>query len=297
MAEFWRQVRAVAGSAAALALGVLLLVQASNVLLLVFGGVLFAIFLRGISDWISQKTRLPARWALALVLLVLIGLLALGFWLGGVRLAAELGELGDRLPKAVQEARRQIGKYEWASQFLDRAPSVSDLMPRRRDVLSQVTGAVSSTLGVLTDAVVLLFLGLFFAIEPRPYLDGLVRLVPPMRRPRTKEVLGAIGETLRSWLLGKMLSMLLVGVLTALGLFLLGVPLALVMGVLAALLTFIPNLGPILSAVPAALLALGQGPMRLLYVLLLYLAIQTVESYVLTPLVQRRTISLLPGSP
>jgi predicted PurR-regulated permease PerM len=86
-----------------------------------------------------------------------------------------------------------------------------------------------------------------------------------------------------------------IGVLTALGLWLLGVELALTLGLLAALLTFIPNLGPVLALVPAVLLALMHSPTRALYVTLLYLAIQTVESYVLTPLVQRRTVSLSPA--
>ena len=89
--------------------------------------------------------------------------------------------------------------------------------------------------------------------------------------------------------------MIIIGVLTAVGLWLLGVPLALTLGLLAALLTFIPNIGPILAVVPAALLALLQSPTRALYVVLLYLGIQTVESYLLTPLMQKRTVSLPPA--
>lgn len=89
--------------------------------------------------------------------------------------------------------------------------------------------------------------------------------------------------------------MIVIGVLTAIGLWLLGVPMAVTLALIAALLTFIPNIGPILAVVPAALLALLQSPMQVVYVCLLYFGIQTFESYLLTPLVQRRTVSLPPA--
>ena len=108
-------------------------------------------------------------------------------------------------------------------------------------------------------------------------------------RGSLREVLAAVGSTLRWWLWGKLLGMLVIGVLTTLGLWRLGVPLALTLGLLAALLTFIPNIGPILAVIPAALL---DSPAKALYVLGLYLPIQTVESYLITPLVQRLTISM-----
>lgn len=89
--------------------------------------------------------------------------------------------------------------------------------------------------------------------------------------------------------------MILIGSLTTAGLWLLDVPLALTFGVLSALFTFIPNIGPPLAILPAILLALTLSPTRALYVLLLYLVIQTVESYLLTPLLQQRVVSLPPA--
>jgi predicted PurR-regulated permease PerM len=97
---------------------------------------------------------------------------------------------------------------------------------------------------------------LLFAISPDTYLKGLVRLVPPESRTRTTEVLHSIGTALKAWLLAKIVAMLAVGVLTAAGLWLLGIELALSLAILAAFLTFIPNIGPILALVPAALLAM-----------------------------------------
>jgi predicted PurR-regulated permease PerM len=142
---------------------------------------------------------------------------------------------------------------------------------------------------------VILFIGLYVAAQPGLYKNGFVRLMPLEKRNRAHEVLSAVGMTLRWWLIGKMMSMLVVGILTSLGLWLLGMPLALTLGTIAALLTFIPNIGPVLSAVPAVLLALLEGPTQVLYVLLLYLVIQTVESYFITPLIQKRMVALPPA--
>ena len=121
-------------------------------------------------------------------------------------------------------------------------------------------------------------------------------LSPAVRaRRRVDRVLYEVVGVLRWWLVGKMLSMAVVGVLTTMGLSLLGVPLALTFGLIAALLTFVPNFGPILSVVPPAVLALADDPRRATYVIGLYLAIQTVESYAITPLIQRRTVSMPPA--
>ena len=168
-------------------------------------------------------------------------------------------------------------------------------MSGRADVLARVTGIFSTTLGIFADFIIILFIGLYLAIEPGLYTRGVIRLAPASRRERARAVIDEVGNTLRWWLIGKAASMLVIGVLTAFGLWLLDVPLALTLGLLAAILTFIPNIGPILSVVPAALLALLHSPTRALYVILLYLGIQTIESYLLTPMVQRRTVQLPPA--
>jgi predicted PurR-regulated permease PerM len=118
--------------------------------------------------------------------------------------------------------------------------------------------------------------------------------VPIAKRTRTRAVLDAIGHALRWWLIGRVFSMAVVAAGTALGLYLLGVPLAITLGLIAGLLDFVPTIGPILATVPAALVALLQSPLQVLYVVLLYVAVQLVEGYLLTPLVQRYTIALPP---
>jgi predicted PurR-regulated permease PerM len=97
------------------------------------------------------------------------------------------------------------------------------------------------------------------------------------------------------WLVGRMFAMLMVGGITTLGLWLLHVPLALALGLLAALGELVPNIGPLLAFVPAILLAFTDSPSHALAVGGLYLAVQGFESYVLTPLVEKRAVSLPPA--
>jgi predicted PurR-regulated permease PerM len=156
-------------------------------------------------------------------------------------------------------------------------------------------GASSTALGGFGSLVVILFVGLFAAFEPALYRRGLLRLLPPGRRARAGEILSLMAHTLRMWMLGKMASMALVGIATWVGLALLGIPLAVVLSLLAAVLAFIPNLGPILSVIPAILLALLQGSTTALWVAGLYVGIQAVESYILTPLLQKNLVSLPPA--
>jgi predicted PurR-regulated permease PerM len=144
-------------------------------------------------------------------------------------------------------------------------------------------------------SVVVLFLGLYFAAEPRLYLKGMLKLVPKSAEQRGGEVLCRTGEQLRHWLFGKLSLMAFVGISTSIGLWWLNMPLILSLATLAALLDFIPNIGPIISAVPALLIAFTKGPVTALEILVLYVAVQVIESYILQPLVQKRAVSLPPS--
>lgn len=117
--------------------------------------------------------------------------------------------------------------------------------------------------------VVVLFVGFYLAASPHLYINGFLKLLPSNKRARAREVLFTIGETLQRWLLGRPILMVTNGILTAIGLALLGVPLAVPLGIIAGLLNFIPNLGPIIAGVPAVLIAFVQSPDLALYVLLI----------------------------
>jgi len=158
-----------------------------------------------------------------------------------------------------------------------------------------LSGAIGTVTGVVTGLVLILFLGLFLAFRPNLYLKGLFRLIPPEYRGRAHEVLAELYHVLRRWLVGRIFSMVATGILTGLGLWFLGVPIALSLGVLAGALEFIPYLGPVFSAIPAILYASAHGSVSVWAVLGLFAIVQLVESYVLTPLVQHRAISILPA--
>ena len=162
------------------------------------------------------------------------------------------------------------------------------------NVAGRASTAASKLMDAIVGAAIILFSGLYLAAAPSPYQRGLLRLVPMAARRRTAEVMFAVGYTLRWWLLGQLLSMTVVGVLMGVGLAVLGVPLAFALGVLAGLFEFVPTIGPVIGLVPALLLALAEDPRTALYVLILYGIVQTVESYLLTPLVQERVLALPP---
>ena len=161
--------------------------------------------------------------------------------------------------------------------------------------VSSVMQLLSRTLRALSYAFVVIVVGLYLAYEPRPYFDGAVRLAPKPRRARIREVLHAIGHALRWWLGGRLMSMAVVGILTAIGLMILGVPLAFLLAVIAGVLSFIPFLGPIFGFIPAALIALTQDPALVPQVGLVFIIVQLLESHAITPIIQRRATSLLPA--
>jgi predicted PurR-regulated permease PerM len=138
-------------------------------------------------------------------------------------------------------------------------------------------------------------IGVYLAADPDLYLRGVGHLVPVRHRQVTRELLEAIGHTLRWWIVGQLVTMTTVGLLTYIGLSLLHVPLALILGLVAFLLTFIPFIGAITAAIPVILVAFSQGATTGLYALAVYAGIEMFEGYVLSPLVQRHSVSLPPA--
>jgi predicted PurR-regulated permease PerM len=267
---------------------------AFDLLLLVFAGVLLAIFLRTLAIWISGLTRLKVGWSLTIVLLLLLGGAALTSVLFAPRLAEETQQLTEKLPEAVTQLTDWLRGYSWGRWLLNEMPD-GPAGEGSGQVVERATGAASKLFHGIVAFAIVLFVGIYLAAEPEPYQRGLLRLFPIARRQRAGEVMFATGYTLRWWLFGQILAMLIVGLTMGIGLSIIGVPLAFALGVLAGLLEFIPTLGPPIAVVPAILLALVDDPQKALYVLILYSIVQTLEGYLLTPLVQRSAVSLPPA--
>lgn len=267
---------------------------AFDVLLLVLAALLIALPLRAGAGWLSHRTRWPEGVALVLVTLVVVGVLGGMIWFLSVQIGDQVSKLIDQAPAALRQFQARVSGTRLGQRLSELAISPQKLLGGS-GWLSRASGVLSSTLGVLADGYVVIFLALFIAVQPKLYREGILLLLPKTGRRRGGQVLDQLNHTLVNWLLGTLFSMTVVGVLSGLGLWALGVPLAGALALFAALITFIPNIGPLLAMIPAVLLALSQGSQQALYVFLLYIGIQTVESNLLTPLVQRRLISMPPA--
>lgn len=265
-----------------------------DALLLMFIGVLIAVFLHGLAKLVSARTPLTASWSLGVVGLALVGVLAGTAVLLGPRISEQYNELVQTLPQSVHQLKEGLQETPWGEYVLNEAQSSENGLRTGGNVFSRLTGMASQALGAFTNAILILFAAIFFAASPSLYKKGIVLLIPEGRAERVSEALDASGNALWKWLMGRLIAMLFVGVFTTIGLLLLGVPLALVLGLVAGILDFVPFIGPIAAAVPGILLALTIGPTKALYAALVYFVVQQLEGNLLTPLVQRYEVSLPP---
>lgn len=281
---------------AAVVLTLYVVFQFVRVLLTVFAGILLAVFLSGLTSQPQEHLSLPRPVALSMVLVALSGLLV-GLWmLVGPDISEQVTALAALLPDAAERLgtrlRSAAGRYEWAGEYL----SPSELIPPVSSVLGGVTNVFRGTLDLVVNAFIILFIGIYGAAAPQHYVDSVVLLVPSTRRARARDVIHAIARALRWWVAGRFVMMTIVGVLTALGLGIAGIPSPMALGLVAALFSFIPYLGPVLSVVPAVLVASTLSLTKVLYVLLVYGTVQILESYLITPLVQERAVHILPAA-
>ncbi len=268
-----------------------------DVLLLIFSAALLAVFLRGLALPVAHRLRINEIFAVLLISILLVAVLAGAVTMLAPSIADQAQVLRSELPKSAQQAGAFLSQYTWGRTLIERLPSANSMMEQidASSILTGVGGVFTSTMGLVGNLFIGLLIAVYLAVEPRLYADGFIRLFAKSKRERVHEVLDAVAETLRWWLIGKAGSMLFIGILTWVGLSILGVPLALTLGLIAALLSFIPNFGPIIAVLPALLVAFVDSPIKAAYVAGLYLAIQMVESYLVTPYIERETVSLPPA--
>ena len=265
-----------------------------TVLLLIFAGILLAVMLHSAASWLEKRLRIRRRWALPLVVMAVAAILGLGVWLRGPAIAAQIDQLQERLPLAAKSFVESVGAKDWGRWLVAHGFGPEHL-PRAIDMLPRLTGALSTTLGFLAGLVIIIFLGITIAAEPQTYRRGVEHLFPPSLRSDAACVMEDLGRALRWWLVARLASMCAVGVMVTIGLLVLRVPLAGTLGALAALLTFIPNVGPFLSAIPPVLLAFSNGPRQALFVILLFWAVHALEGLLITPIAERTAVHLPPA--
>jgi predicted PurR-regulated permease PerM len=293
--EYAHRALVTVGIVLAAGVAVTLVVVAPDVLLILFGGVLLGVLLRGVADLLSDHSRLSSRASLVLVTSIFFIALGCAVWLLIMQVAEQLDQLGGNLTQSLARVQAQLEQQAWGRQLLALLSQAPSDPAQDMSVASRMARALSTTLGGVVNVFVILLIGVYLAARPDWYRRGVLRVIRPDHRPRAKQVLSAMGHTLRWWLLGRVAGMVIVGIITTLGLYLLGVPLALSLGLIAAVFDFVPFVGPLVAAAPAMMVTLGDGPTQVLYVGLLYFAIQVLEGYVLTPLIEQRSVELPPA--
>jgi predicted PurR-regulated permease PerM len=260
-----------------------------DLLLLLFACSLVSLILLTITNKLRQTARLPFAVALGVSVL---GLLIGAFAFFGATLQAEFSELATRLPAAWADVQARLAGSRIGAAILERAQGVA---PSGQAIVSGVTTALAAVGGAISGFAIVLVGGLYLAAQPTLYAGGLLRLIPTRARGPAAETLDAITVSLGNWLKGQALGMLFVGVATGLGLWLVGVPAAWAIGLVAGLAEFVPYLGILVAGIPAIVLGFGQGTDTGIWTIGVLIAVQQIQGNLVMPLLQNKMVDLPPA--
>jgi len=305
------EIRSISGSAAlraaVTALGVIIALRflwlAHAIFIVTFLGVLLGLALSPAVTWMT-RFHLGRGIAAALVMAALVAVLTIVGFLIAPSIRDQTVQLTRELPKAMQAVDAWLNKTP-AKALVDAPPTPPGVPKQPGGVTAELgrelRGAgrmlfplVSGVFGAMAGVVIVLFIAMYIAAEPGLYREGVLHLVPHRHRERAREVLATLRDTLRQWLVARLIAMLAIGAITGAGLAALHVDGAIALGILAGLLEFVPFFGPIASAVPAMGVALIESPEKALWVAGLYLLVQQLEGNVLTPLLLRQRLDIPP---
>ncbi|GEO11138.1 AI-2E family transporter [Segetibacter aerophilus] len=259
-----------------------------NVFLLILAGALIALFFHGFAYLIQNRLHLTHKVSLLISIISTFVIIGLLFWFMGARIQAQVTELAKTLPATINTAKQQLSTTSLGQKLLEKTSS--------EDVYNKGYAFVSkffnSTFGVFTDTYIVLFLGLFFTGAPKTYIEGFLQLIPKRAKKGTRDTISKVGFTLTKWLKGQVFSMVIVAILKGVALAVLGIPMATALALIAGILNFIPNFGPLISMFPAILIALTLGINKAILVTVVYLVIQIFDGNVITPSIQRKLINM-----
>ena len=285
-AEFIRKILIALG----LVLFTLLLWKLSDVLLLAFGAVLVAILLHSAAEALERYLRVPGRWSLTVAtLIIFVAFLAI-IALFGTQVRAQFSNVVERLPFALDNFAKNLGLgtvSDDLSEIMNNAPTGG--------IAARLAGIGGVILDGLADFILVVIAGIYIAAAPRLYEKGLVKLFPIRHHEQVESSLQASGQALKLWLTSQLIAMGCVAVLSTIAYWLIGLPSALALWLIAGLADFIPFLGPIIGALPAVLIAFSVSGEAALWTVLTVLAIQQIEGNIIFPLVARSVISIPPA--
>jgi predicted PurR-regulated permease PerM len=290
-------------AALAAVLLIALIVKTADVLLVIFLAVILGVYLRSFASFLTHRLRIPSAFALTgavtLTLAALVGVVLLI----APAVADQVQGLLSSLPRFLTDLDRSISNLTQRIPALHRSPSAAAEPGILASSIGELFGAlrgavvpyVKSGLEVAIEGVSVFVMALYLARHPALYTDGLVALVPPPRRPLARRILPDLGSTLRAWAIGQITAMLILGLLTTLGLWVLGVPYFLAFGVFAGVAAIVPFFGTLLSTILPALFALSSdGVPKMLAVAALGILVHLIEANLIAPQVMERQVNLPP---
>lgn len=272
------------------------LAAVAAIVLLLATGLLLAVALSAPVEALYRR-KVPRPVAVVLIVAIVLALLSLGGYLALPVLAEQATQVASTLPDALSqlvERARELARRFGIKVSGGGGISPSTLASAARRVLGGVLGLFSSLAAFVTGLIVVLFVPIYLAAMPGPVVGWVVRLFPPRKRDETRRVLSETRSSLLGWLGGRLISMAIVGLLSTVALYIIGVPGALFLGLFSGLVAFVPLLGSIAGAIPPLVLAFAGNPLDALWVVLAYVAIQQIESNLLTPLVMEKIASVHP---
>jgi predicted PurR-regulated permease PerM len=284
----------------AIVLSLYILWQIREVLLLMFAAVVLATTLNRLAKRF-QRSGMKRGFAVLLSVAIFFGLIVGFFWLIVPPFAQQFQELTYRVPQGFGRFNSWLDglRTRIPAELVPYIPDFNSLIQQAQPFVNRLLGNsfafVSGSLEVVLKVLLVLVLTGMLLADPVAYRKVFVRLFPSFYRRRVEGILTKCEISLGGWVTGALIAMGVVGLMSVVGLSVLGIKAALALGVLAGFLNLIPNLGPTLSVVPAMAIALLDEPWKAIAVLILYFIIQQVESNFITPIVMAHQVSLLPA--
>ena len=267
--------------------------QLTDILVLLFGAILLAIGLCAAARLISHYTGIRRSFALAGVFVLGLCIFGAALWVFGSTVAAQLDDVTQAAPAGFKLFMAWMAAHPYGKQLLDQVRGANVV-----GATGWATSMVAATAGLITRAlgyaIIALFVAIYLAAQPERYRHLCLRLVPRAHRPIAEHLFGQTGRVLQRWLVGQLVVMVTIGVLTGIGLWLMGIEAAFALGLMGGLLCFIPFVGAILAAIPATLVALTQGPIYAASVICMYVGVHFIEGNFITPMVQAEATSFPP---
>ncbi len=260
-----------------------------GVVLMAFGAIILAMLLRLGAQPLERWLRLPEWMALILSGLIFLIVIAGIGYLFGTQISGQFQDVTQRATSASAAIQQSLHGSAVGRFVLQHASGGSF------SLTTALAGFVRLSTTFIEAVIIMFICGAYLAAQPRLYRTGVIWLFPPRHHARAAEIFDGIAEALRLWLIGQLIEMFLIGLLSALVVWLIGVPSPLALGLIAGIGEFIPYLGPLLAGIPAVLVALTKSPETALWTLIAYLVIHQIEGNMVAPLIQRRMVTIPPA--